>query len=56
MSVTEYLNRARDCLDLADDLNGEFRDVLLQAAGTWLKMAELEAARQPPTPSAEPDG
>ena len=34
MSVAEYLNRARDCLDLADDVDGEFREVLLQVAGT----------------------
>ena len=50
MSVTEYLDRARDCLDLADDLDIEFREVLLQAASVWLKMAEIEAERPLPTP------
>ena len=52
MGVTEYLDRARDCLDLADDLDGEFRDVLLQAASMWLRMAEMEAARSQLPPAS----
>jgi hypothetical protein len=55
VSVAEYLNRARDCLDLADDVDGEFREVLLQVAGTWLTMAEMEAARPLPTPLIKPE-
>ena len=37
MSVTEYLNPARECADLADRMEGEFRQKLLEVAQEWLE-------------------
>ena len=39
MSVTEYLNRARECAALADKMNSKDKAALLEIAEAWLKLA-----------------
>ena len=53
-SVTEYLQRARDCAALAEKMSGADKKKLLDIAEAWLRLAdrrakELEAggARKP---------
>jgi len=36
VSVTEYLERARECADLADRMNGDDRKKLLEIADAWI--------------------
>jgi hypothetical protein len=45
MSVTEYLERARECADLAEKLKDEDKQRLMAVADAWLKLAD-EAAKQ----------
>ena len=51
VSVTEYLERARDCVDLADRMNGEDKKKLLEIAEAWIKMATVEAAEAAAKPT-----
>jgi len=44
MGVTEYLQRARDSADLADQAQGEEKKKIMAIAHAWLKLAGLEAA------------
>jgi hypothetical protein len=43
MSVTEYLQRARLCAEIADRLTGEDKTKLMDIADAWLKLAHEEA-------------
>ena len=51
MSVTEYLERARQCADLADRMSGEDKKKLLEIADAWIKMATVEAAKAASRPA-----
>jgi hypothetical protein len=42
-TVTEYLQRARDCAALADKMTGEDKKKLLGIADAWLKLADQRA-------------
>jgi hypothetical protein len=42
-TVTEYLDHARVCADLADTMNGEDHDRLMEIAKAWLKLATARA-------------
>jgi hypothetical protein len=44
MLVTTYLERARECADIAERLQGEDRRKLLAIANAWRELAE-EAAK-----------
>jgi hypothetical protein len=39
MSVTDYLQRARECAALADKMNAKDKAALLEIAEAWLKLA-----------------
>jgi hypothetical protein len=43
MSVTEYLERARECAALADKMNPADKAALLEIAEAWLKLADAAA-------------
>lgn len=43
MSVTEYLEHARVCAEIADRLTGEDKAKLMSIADAWLKLAHEEA-------------
>ena len=43
MSVTDYLERAREAAALADQMHGTDRGKLLEIAEAWLKLADIEA-------------
>jgi hypothetical protein len=46
MSVTEYLNRARDCAAIADRTsNAEDKKKLLEPAETWGDLARSDAVK-----------
>jgi hypothetical protein len=50
MPVTEYLQRARECADLADKMKGEDKKRLLSIAAAWLKLADdaaIDARKRP---------
>ena len=38
-SVTEYLERARECADMADKMTGRDNARLMEIADAWLKLA-----------------
>ena len=40
LSVTEFLQRARECAALADKMLGEDKVKLMEIAEAWLKLAE----------------
>ena len=40
MSVTEFLERARECARLADTMTGKPKQQLLEIAEFWLKLAD----------------
>jgi hypothetical protein len=40
MGVTEILERARQCFDMAERMTGEERTKLLEIADAWLKLAD----------------
>jgi hypothetical protein len=45
MSVTEYLQRARECAALADRVNPKDKAALLEIAEAWLKLASEAAGK-----------
>jgi len=45
MSVTEYLERARECAALADKMSPKDKKALLEIADAWLKLATDAAAK-----------
>jgi hypothetical protein len=53
MSVTEYLQRARECAALADRMNPKDKAALLEIAEAWLKLAS-DAAAKTNTPVQRP--
>jgi hypothetical protein len=53
MSVTEYLQRARECAALADKMNPKDKAALLEIAEAWLKLAS-DAADKAGAPAAPP--
>ncbi len=57
MSVTEYLNRARECAALADKMNSKDKAALLEIAEAWLKLASdaADKARAPAAPPLVPN-
>ena len=51
MSVTEHLQRARECADIAERLTGKDKEKLLEIAEAWLRIADDAAkAASAPTP------
>jgi ubiquinone biosynthesis protein Coq4 len=44
MRVTEYLQRARECADIAERVTGKDKDKLKEIATAWLQLAD-EAAK-----------
>jgi hypothetical protein len=40
MSVSDYLERARKCAEMAETSGGEEKEKLLDIAKAWLKLAE----------------
>jgi hypothetical protein len=53
VSVTQYLERARECANLADRMSGEDKKKLLEIADAWIKMATVEAAKATAKPAAQ---
>jgi hypothetical protein len=53
MSVTEYLNRARECAALADRMSAKDKAALLEIAEAWLKLAS-DAADKAKAQAAPP--
>ncbi len=45
MSVTEYLQRARECAALADKMNAKDKAALLEIAEAWLQLASDAASK-----------
>jgi hypothetical protein len=45
MTVTEFLEQARECVSLADQMNGDHRRALLKMAEAWIKLADAEALK-----------
>jgi hypothetical protein len=43
-TVTEFLERARDCAALAEQLDGDDKNKMIEIAEAWLKLAD-EAAK-----------
>jgi hypothetical protein len=44
VTVTEYLERARECAALADKMTGDDKAKMLEIAEAWLRLAD-EAAK-----------
>jgi hypothetical protein len=49
--ITEYLEHARQCAELADKLTGADRAKLMAIAGAWLKLVDdsISSEAQPDT-------
>jgi hypothetical protein len=55
--ATEYLQRARECADLAETLKSEDRAKLLEIADAWLRLAKIDALETiGPASAARNDG
>ena len=53
MSVTDYLERARECAAMAETMGPEEKKKLLDVAEAWLKLAD-DAAKQAAKQNAKP--
>ena len=51
-TVTDYLDRARECSALADKMNGDNRKAFQELADAWLQLAQDEA-KEALTPSGK---
>jgi hypothetical protein len=52
VTVTEYLEHARECAALADRANEADKKKLLDIADAWLKLAD-DAAKEAPKPNGK---
>ena len=44
--ITEYLEHARQCAEIADKLSGSDRATLMAIAGAWLKLVDDSISEQ----------
>ena len=54
MGVSEYLERARECAALAENMTGDEKTKMLAVAHAWLKVADEAAKAADPKKQAEP--
>jgi hypothetical protein len=52
MTVSEYHQRAQECMDMALVARGKTRKALLQIAHAWLLLAEAALAEEEPVQAA----
>ena len=55
VSVSEYLERARECAAMAENMTGDERTKMLAVAQAWLKVADEAAKLAEPEKEADPD-
>jgi hypothetical protein len=54
VSVSEYLERARECAALAENMTGDEKTKMLAVAQAWLKVADEAAKVADPKREADP--
>ncbi len=55
VSVSEYLERARECAALAENMTGDEKTKMLAVAQAWLKVADEAAKVADPNKEADPN-